>query len=471
MGRKNRKYGNPLFKELEVLDIGSEGKAIAKHNDLVVFITNAIPGDIVDVRVSKKKKNYMEGRAVFFHKHSELTQEAFCEHFELCGGCRWQHLPYEKQLFYKEKQVRDNLERIGKVDIPEIRPIVPSDEIKFYRNKLEFTFSTKRWLTKEDIQEGQQNMNGLGYHMPGQFDRILDIQKCYLQVEPSNAIRLAVKEYALEKNLDFYTQGEYTGFLRNIIIRTTTTGDLMVVVIFQHDDKEKREGLLSFINNRFPEITSLMYIINPKTNDSLDGLEAHLFAGNDYIIDKMEDLQFKMGALSFYQTNASQALKLYQFTREYADIQQDDIVYDLYTGTGTIANFVTRKAKKVIGVEYIPEAVKDAEENSRINNINNTAFFAGDMAKVLTKEFIDANGKPNVIIVDPPRAGMHPDVVKQIMKANPEKVVYVSCNPATQARDIALMDELYKVEIVQPVDMFPHTHHVENIVSLKKREQ
>ena len=385
MGNKKRKL--PLLKELEVADIGSEGMAIARYNEMVIFIKNAIPGDIADIKITRKKKNYMEGRAVYFHKHSNLSVDAFCTHFGLCGGGRWQNLDYKEQLFYKEKQVKDNLERIGKVDIPEILPIVPSEKIKFYRNKLEYSFSNKKWLTEEQFGQEITDMNALGFHIPGMFNRILDIEKCWLQPEPSNAIRLAVKDYANKQGLLFYNHNEYQGFLRNIIIRNSTLGDLMVIVVFQHEDIEKREKLLDFIKAEFPEVTSLMYIINPKMNDSLDGLKAEPYAGNPYIIDKMESLQFKIGPLSFYQTNPGQALKLYKIAREYANIRPGDTVYDLYTGTGTIANFVAQNAKKVIGIEYIEQAVEDAKENSKINKIENTLFFAGDMAKVLNEQF------------------------------------------------------------------------------------
>lgn len=469
MGRKRRSL--PLIENIEITDVAAEGKAIAKLDNKVIFITQVVPGDIVDIQVTKKRKSFMEAIPVKFHKYSDIRVEAFCKHFGVCGGCKWQNLPYSEQLKYKHQQVIDNLERIAKVELPEIDNILPSDKTQFYRNKLEFTFSNKRWLTKDEIntEEKLDRNNALGFHVPKIWDKIVDIEKCYLQKDPSNAIRNEIRDYADENNLSYFDLRKQEGFLRNLIIRTSTTNELMVIAVFFYEDKKLIDGLLNHVAAKFPEITSLMYIVNSKANDSITDQEVILFQGNDRIFEQMEDLKFKIGPKSFYQTNSEQAYNLYSKAREFADLTGNEVVYDLYTGTGTIANFVAKKAKKVVGIEYVPEAIEDAQVNSEINQIDNTLFFAGDMRKILVPEFIAEHGTPDVIITDPPRAGMHPDVVQTILQANPVKIVYVSCNPATQARDISLLDQNYKVSKVQPVDMFPHTYHVENIVLLDHR--
>jgi 23S rRNA (uracil1939-C5)-methyltransferase len=469
VGRKRRSL--PLIENIEITDVAAEGKAIAKVDNKVIFITQVVPGDIVDIQVTKKRKSFMEAVPVKFHKYSDIRVEAFCKHFGVCGGCKWQNLPYTEQLKYKHQQVIDNLERIAKVELPEIDNILPSDKTQFYRNKLEFTFSNKRWLTKDEIntEEKLDRNNALGFHVPKIWDKIVDIEKCYLQEDPSNAIRNEIRYYADENNLSYFDLRKQEGFLRNLIIRTSTTNELMVIMVFFYEDKKLIDGLLNHVAAKFPEITSLMYIVNSKANDSITDQEVILFQGNDHIFEQMEDLKFKIGPKSFYQTNSEQAYNLYCKAREFAELTGNEVVYDLYTGTGTIANFVAKKAKKVIGIEYVPEAIEDAKVNSAINQIDNTLFFAGDMRKILVPEFIAEHGKPDVIITDPPRAGMHPDVVQTIIQANPAKIVYVSCNPATQARDIGLLDQNYKVSKVQPVDMFPHTYHVENIVLLDRR--
>ncbi len=465
---RNRK---PLLENIEIVKLAAEGKAIAKVDEKVVFVTNVIPGDVVDVQVTKKRKSYMEGHPVVFHKYSDLRVDAFCEHFGVCGGCKWQNLPYEEQLKFKQQEVLDNLSRIGKIDLPEANPILPSEKTEFYRNKLEFTFSNKRYLTFDEINSEDEidRTPALGFHVPRLFDKIVDINKCHLQAEPSNAVRLGIKEYAFANDLSFFDIRKQEGFLRTLIIRTSTTGDVMVIVVFYHEDVEKREGLMAHLAEKFPEITSLMYVINEKGNDTIGDQDVILYKGIDHIFEQMEDLKFKIGPKSFYQTNSEQAYELYSKTREFANIQKDEVVYDLYTGTGTIANFVARQAKKVIGIEYVPEAIEDAKLNSEINGIDNTAFFAGDMKNVLNAEFIAEHGHPDMMIVDPPRAGMHADVVETILQAAPNRIVYVSCNSATQARDLEMMDHAYKVTKIQAVDMFPHTHHVENIVLMEKR--
>ena len=469
MGRKrNRK---PLLESVKIEKLAAEGKAIAKIEDKVLFVTNVIPGDVVDVQVTKKRKNYMEGHPVFFHEHSPLKKDAFCEHFGVCGGCKWQNLPYEEQLKFKQQEVVDNLERIGKVELSNVYDIFPSEKTEFYRNKLEYTFSNKRYLTNEEIASSEEieRTPAVGFHVPKLFDKVVDINKCHLQPEPSNAVRLAIKEFAFANDLSFFDIRNQNGFLRTLVIRTSSTGENMIIVVFYHEDVEKREALLNHLADKFPEITSLMYIINEKANDSITDQDVILFKGKDHIFEQMEDLKFKIGPKSFYQTNSEQAYNLYCKTRDFAELTGDEVVYDLYTGTGTIANFVAKQAKKVIGIEYVPEAIEDAKENSKINGIDNTEFFAGDMKNVLTREFIELHGEPDTMIVDPPRAGMHTDVVETILHAAPKRIVYVSCNSATQARDLALMDEAYKVTKVQAVDMFPHTHHVENIVQLERR--
>jgi 23S rRNA (uracil1939-C5)-methyltransferase len=477
MGRRN-KVKFKIFEEVEVLDAGSEGKAVAKIEDKVIFVPFVVPGDVIDIQLTRKKKNYLEGKAIKFHKYSDIRIKAKCEHFGICGGCKWQVLEYDQQLKYKHKQVKDNLERIAKVELPEIKPIIGSKEIYFYRNKLEYTFSNKKWLTKfdPDNKPDEKDMNGLGFHMPGMFDRIVDIENCYLQADPSNVIRLELKKFALENNLSFYNVKTWEGFLRNVIIRNTNRGDLMVIVIFRDPETDKINSVMEHLKTKFTEITSLMYIVNQKRNDDIFDQEVCLYSGEAFMIAEMPSvykenkiLQFKIQPKSFYQTNSDQAFELYKIAADFADLQGHEHVYDLYTGTGTIANFIADSAKKVIGLEYVQSAVEDAFENSKLNKIGNTDFYAGEIEKIMDVEFVAKHGKPDVIITDPPRAGMHPKVVDQILKIEPGKIVYISCNPATQARDIALMDEFYKVERVQPVDMFPHTQHVENVVLLIKR--
>ncbi len=466
MGRsRNRK---PLFEGVEITDVAAEGKALAKIDDKVLFVQNAIPGDIVDVQVNKKRKNFYEGYVTQYHKLSDKRVEPFCSHFGTCGGCKWQSLPYSEQLFYKQREVENNLKRIGKIALPDTMPIIRSEKDRFYRNKLEFTFSNKRWLHNDEMQleENSVERYGLGFHVPRMFDKVLDIEKCYLQEDPSNSIRLAVKKYALKNGLTFFDIRNHVGFLRTLIIRTTSTGEVMVIVCFYHEDVDQREGLLNYLTAQFPQITSLLYVINGKANDTIGDQDIICYSGKDHIIEQMEGLKFRIGPKSFYQTNSDQAYELYKVTRDFAGLTGNEVVYDLYTGTGTIANFVASQAKKVVGVEYVPEAIDDAKLNSANNNIDNTIFYAGDMKDVLNPIFIEENGAPDVIIADPPRAGMHEDVVHTILKTNAPKIVYVSCNSATQARDLNILDQKYKVEKIQPVDMFPHTHHVENVVLL-----
>ena len=469
MGRRKEL---PLLEKVRITDIGAEGNAIARVDNLVVFVPMLIPGDIVDIRVIKKRKKYIEGKVVKFHEYSADRIEPRCSHFGVCGGCKWQHLPYHLQIKYKEKQVRDNLIRIGKIELPEINPIIGSSEEFMYRNKLEYTFSNKRWLTREEVESGSkfEKEDALGFHIPGLFDKVLDISECHLQPEPSNSIKNGVREYARRNNLQFFDLREQKGFLRNLVIRNSLEGKVMVIVVFFHEDVEKREGLLDFLASEFPQITSLMYVINFKRNDSLNDQNPILYKGDNYLVEEMDGLKFRIGPKSFYQTNTKQALELYRVAKDFAELSGKEIVYDLYTGTGTIANFIAGSVSKVVGIEYVDEAVKDAILNSGINNIRNTFFFAGDMKDVLSEQFLKNNGKPDVIITDPPRAGMHEDVVKTIVIAAPDKIVYVSCNPSTQARDILLLSEDYKVVRVQPVDMFPHTHHVENVVLLKRKQ-
>lgn len=467
MGRSRKK--KPLLKEVEITDVAAEGKAMARVDERVVFVQKTVPGDIVDVQVSKKRKNYYEGYPVHFHKYSDIRQAPFCEHFGTCGGCKWQALPYDYQLKFKEREVVNNLKRLGKIDLPENYPILGSKETKYYRNKMEYTFSNKKWLSFEQLDSGEEieHREGVGFHIPGMFDKIVDVNHCHLQAEPSNAIRLAIKEYAFENDLSFFDIRNQEGFLRTLIIRTSTTGEVMMILSLYFEDKEKREALLTHLADKFPEITSLMYVINSKANDTITDQKIISFKGRDHIFEEMEGLKFKIGPKSFYQTNSEQAYELYKVTRNFATIKDTDIVYDLYTGTGTIANFVAKQAKKVVGIEYIPDAIEDAKVNSEINGIKNTSFFAGDMKEVLNHDFIKENGHPNVMIVDPPRAGMHADVVNTILNTVPDRIVYVSCNSATQARDLGLLDSKYKVTKVQPVDMFPQTHHVENVVLLE----
>lgn len=464
----------PKLENVVIVDAGSDGRAVGKTDERVVFVPFAVPGDIVNVQVTKKKKGYFEGRITEFIQYSDLRIEAECQHFGTCGGCKWQHLKYADQLRFKQKQVEDALTRIAKIDITNLSPIIGNEKTYFYRNKLEYTFSNFKWLdnfTKGD-DLSVMNMNGLGFHKPGMFDRVVDIQKCWLQEDPSNKIRLAIRDYCLENNLEFFNLKKQEGFLRNLIIRTSSTGDLMVIVIFFREEKENREKLLNHIQQTIPEITSLNYIINQKKNDSITDQEVICFHGNDHIMEEMTTLKgrvlkFKIGPKSFYQTNSIQAQNLYSIAAKFADLQGSEIVYDLYTGTGTIANFIAEQAAKVIGIEYVEEAIEDAKVNSALNHMGNTGFYAGDMAKVFTDEFIEKNGKPDVVITDPPRAGMHAKVVEMLINLKPEKIVYVSCNPATQARDIELLKTTYNITKIQPVDMFPQTAHVENVALLE----
>jgi len=466
-----RKKEFPLLEKVRITDIGAEGNALARVDNMVVFVPMLIPGDVVDIKVIRKRKKYIEGKVVRFHEYSSDRINPRCIYFGTCGGCRWQHLPYPLQLKYKEKQVCDNLKRIGKIDLPYISPIIGSKEEYLYRNKLEYTFSDKRWLTDEEVKSGIRfgKEPALGFHIPGLFDKVLDIAECHLQPEPSNSIKNSVRKYAIENGLSFFDLKEQKGFLRNIVIRNAMDGSIMVILVFFHEDEEKRKGVMDFLVAEHPQITSLQYIINPKKNSSLTDQDPVLYKGSDYLTEEIDGLKFRIGAKSFYQTNTKQAITLYRITREFAGLSGKEIVYDLYTGTGTIANYLAGSAQKVVGIEYVEEAVKDAGINSGINNITNTIFFSGDMKEVLTEKFISDNGRPDVVITDPPRAGMHEDVVKAIIQAQPEKVVYVSCNPSTQARDILLMSQCYYVDKVQPVDMFPHTHHVENVVLLIRK--
>jgi 23S rRNA (uracil-5-)-methyltransferase RumA len=460
----------PFLEKVRITDIGAEGNALARVDNLVVFVPMLIPGDLVDIKVIKKRKKYLEGRVVKFHEYSPDRIEPRCIHFGVCGGCKWQHLPYNLQLKFKEKQVRDNLTRIGKIELPEINPILGSSEIYNYRNKLEYTFSDKRWRTKEEVFSGNkfEKEDALGFHIPGLFDKVLDIEECHLQPEPSNSIKNAVRQYAHKNNLQFFDLREQNGFLRNIVIRNSLEGKVMVIVVFFHDDAEKRNGLLDFLASEFPRISSLMYVINSKRNDSLNDQVPILYKGENHLVEGMDGLKFRIGPKSFYQTNIKQALELYRIAKDFAGLTGKEIVYDLYSGTGTIANYIAAYADRVIGIEYVDEAVQDAIINSEINGIGNTRFFTGDMKDVLSEAFFASNGKPDVIITDPPRAGMHEDVIKIIVTAAPDKIVYISCNPSTQSRDIQLLSKDYHVAAVQPVDMFPQTHHVENVVLLKR---
>lgn len=460
-----------IIEKVLITDIADEGKAVAKLEDgPVVFVKNAVPGDVVDVEVRRKRKKYYEGKAILYHSYSENREEPFCSHFGVCGGCKWQNLRYSEQLKFKQKKVVNNLVRIGKVEVNAIHDIIPSSRTQYYRNKLEYTFSNKRWLTQEEIDSGEDyaKRNALGFHIPSMFDKILDIETCYLQKEPSNKIRLEIKQYALDHNLEFFDIRKQTGLLRNLIIRTSATGELMVIVCFFKDEEDQIEALMKHIEKKFPEITSLLYVINPKPNDTINDLDIILYKGRNHIIEELEGLQFKIGPKSFFQTNTEQGINLYNKTLEFASLTGKEVVYDLYTGTGTIANFIATKAKKVVGIDYIKEAIEDAKVNSELNKINNTFFYAGDMKDVLSQSFIDEQGKPHVIILDPPRAGMHKDVINAILYCEAKRIVYVSCNPATQARDIDLLSGHYKMADSQPVDMFPHTDHVENLALLER---
>ena len=468
MGRNKKK---PFYEMVKIEHIGSEGKAIARVNDVVVFTKMAVPGDVVDIQITKKRKKFQEGFIKKYHSYSKDRIDPFCEHFGVCGGCKWQFLPYQKQIEFKQRQVVDQLSRIGKIELPQPNDILFSKKNIFYRNKLEFTFSNNRWLSNSEIESDKDivNPNALGFHVPSLFDKIVNIDFCWLQDSPSNEIRNFIYQYANENYLDFFDIKAQKGFLRTLIIRTSSIGETMIIVSFFKEMKEERIKLLDAIFNKFPKIISLMYVINSKGNDTITDQEILLYKGRDHIYEQMEDLKFKIGPKSFYQTNSEQAYRLYNVTRNFAGLQGTEIVYDLYTGTGTIANFIASKASKVVGIEYVPEAIEDAKYNSQLNNISNTKFYSGDMKDMLTNDFIVENGKPDVIITDPPRAGMHAEVVNVLLQIEAEKIVYVSCNPATQARDISLLDEKYMVTKIQPVDMFPHTHHVENIVLLEKR--
>ncbi len=468
MKPKKSKY--PQIEGLRITDIAAEGKSLGKYNDMVVFVPHTVPGDVVNIQVNNKRRRFMEGYVLDFVEYSPLRTEPFCKHYGECGGCKWQALPYPMQLEYKQKQVEDQLRRLGGIELPEISPIIGSARSEYYRNKLEFTFSNKRWVPRSEVAEGAAmgSGNALGFHIPGMFDKVLDVEWCHLQDEPSNAIRLAVKRFAKENGLEFYNLREHQGLLRNIIIRTSTTGEVMVTVVFARED-ERNRTLMDFLAKQFPQITSLNYIVNSKLNDSIGDLEARCYSGKPYMEERMEGLSFRINPKSFYQTNSEQAYNLYKVARDFAELTGEEVVYDLYTGTGTIANFVAAQAKRVVGIEYVPEAIEDAKQNSALNGIGNTLFFAGDMKDVLNEEFIARHGRPDVIILDPPRAGIHADVAATILAAAPARMVYVSCNPATQARDLAIFDPAYRVTKVQPVDMFPHTHHVENVVQLVRR--
>lgn len=461
-----------VFTNVDVLDAGAKGVSVAKAPDgKVIFIPNVVPGDVVDIQTFKKRKAYYEGKAIHFHEYSADRVIPQCQHFGACGGCKWQNMQYEKQLFYKNREVFNHLKRIGKVELPEFEPIKGSEKQFYYRNKMEFSFSNARWITEEESKSGEEidNRNALGFHIPRMWDKILDINHCHLQEDPSNMIRNSVREFAIKHDLAFFNPREHSGLLRTLMIRTASTGEIMVLIQFFDNNKEERELILNHLAEQFPGITSLQYVVNQKANDTLYDQDIKLFKGRDYILEQMEGLSFSINAKSFYQTNSDQAYELYSITRDFAGLTGEELVYDLYTGTGTIAQFVSRKAKKVVGVEAVPEAIADAKENARRNNITNCEFFVGDMKDVFNAEFIETHGYPDVIITDPPRDGMHKDVVAEILRIAPQKVVYVSCNSATQARDLALMDEVYKVTRVRPVDMFPQTHHVENVVLLEKR--
>ena len=468
--RKRR--SKQVFEQLEVIDAGAKGKAIAKAPDgRTVFIRNAVPGDVVDVQTTKKRKSYFEAEAIHFHELSERRTKPRCQHFGICGGCKWQHMAYEHQLYFKEREVLNNLRRIGHLQITDSEPIIGSAATYEYRNKLEFSFSDSRWLSKEEIQgeELVEDRNALGFHIPGMWDKILDIEECHLQSPPSNEIRLEIKAFALEHGMSFYSPRNKTGFLRNLMIRTSSTGDIMLLLQFFKDMPEQRTKLLEHIGNRFPQIKALLYVINSKANDTIYDLEVRCFKGEPYIFEEMEGLRFRIGAKSFYQTNSQQAYVLYKVVREFAAAHGGEIVYDLYTGTGSIALFMARHVKRVVGIDSVTEAIDSAKFNAENNQIVNTDFFAGDMKDIFDDEFINRNGSPDIIITDPPRDGMHKNVVQQILNIGAPKVVYVSCNSATQARDLSLMDETYEIKKIQPVDMFPQTHHVENVVLLEKR--
>lgn len=488
---RKRKQSNTILENIEIADVAAGGKAIAKlsiapaplnqedEKKMIAFVKGVVPGDVVDLEIFRKKKNYAEGKAIRFHKYSEKRSEPFCSHFGTCGGCVWQNLNYEEQLFYKQKQVREAFEHIGKISLSPapsgeiILPIIPSKNEKYYRNKLEFAFSNKRWLSSKEIKNLPFGLNpgALGFHVAGLFDKVLDIEHCYLQPSPSNEIRLEIKNYALKNGLSFFDFRTQKGFLRNLIIRNSSLGEVMAILVFCDENKSEQEKLLNHVSEKFSSLTSLMYIINPKKNDTIYDLEVHLFKGRDFIYEKLDGLNFKISPKSFFQTNTAQALELYRAVKKLAQIKESDIVYDLYTGTGTIANFIAGGSKKVIGIDSVADAIEDAKENSKLNNIKNADFFAGDIKNILNDDFIKLHGKPDIIITDPPRAGMDEKVVRKILEIEPERIVYVSCNPATQARDMAILSSNYEVKKIQPVDMFPHTHHVENVALMEKRKE
>ncbi|MDE6495961.1 MAG: 23S rRNA (uracil(1939)-C(5))-methyltransferase RlmD [Duncaniella sp.] len=469
MSRKKKEL--PLLENVEIIDVAAEGNSLARVNDFVVFVPFGAPGDVADVKIDRRKRSYAEGHIERLTRPSDIRVEPRCEHFTLCGGCRWQHLPYSFQLECKQRQVKDAMERIAKIEIPEITPILGSENIYEYRNKMEYTFSNKKWLTFDQLRSGEEfpDRDAAGFHISGAFDKVLDINRCHLQDDFGNRLRLFIKQFGKENGYTFYDLRNQCGFLRTLMIRIASTGEIMAVMVFGEDDREKIEALLSAVAAKFPEITSLLYVINTKVNDTIGDQDVLVYSGKPYIEEEMEGLKFRVGPKSFYQTNSRQAYHLYSVARDFAGLTGDELVYDLYTGTGTIACFVARGCRHVVGIEYVPEAIEDAKVNASINGLDNTEFYAGDMKNVLTADFIAEHGRPDVMIVDPPRAGMHEDVVKVIMEASPRRIVYVSCNPATQARDLALLDPMYKVEAIQPVDMFPHTAHVENVVKLTLR--
>lgn len=466
MGRRIPQEKRQL-ENIEIFDIAEEGKGVGRYEDLVLFIEKAIPGDVVNVELQRKKKNFAEGRVTQIVKSSPFRIEPFCPHFGVCGGCKWQHMSYQAQLKFKHQYVDNALSRIGKVDTSSMEEILGSQNTTYYRNKLEYTFSNKRWLTDRDAVVDPQDMNALGFHVPGRFDKILDIEHCFLQQDPSNKLRNSLRDFAIQHGVTFYDLRAHEGALRNLIIRTSSTGETMVVVVFAYPEEGQVELVMNYLASEFPDITSLLFIINQKRNDTIFDQEIEVYKGRDFIYEEMEGLKFKVGPKSFYQTNSHQAYELYKITREFAELKGDELVYDLYTGAGTIANFVARSAREVVGVEYVPSAIEDAKYNSQINGVNNTKFYAGDMKDVLTAEFVAEHGKPDVIITDPPRAGMHADVVSRILEMEAAKVVYVSCNAATQARDLEMLSAKYEIVRIKPVDMFPQTQHVENVVLLK----
>jgi len=466
----NKAAKNKFFEDVTVIDIAEEGKGVGKAGDFVLFIDKAIPGDVVDVNVYRSKKNFGEGKITQLKKVSEYRTQAFCEHFGTCGGCKWQHMTYEAQLKFKQKSVADALGRIAKIDVSGMDAIVPSPEDKYYRNKLEYTFSNKRWLYDGESRDNEElNMNALGFHIPGRFDKILDVNHCWLQDEPSNTLRNTIRSFVIQQGYSFYDLKAHEGALRNLIVRTSSTGEVMAIVVFAYVEQEQIDQLMRHIDSNFPEITSLLYIVNQKKNDTIFDQDVVAYKGPEYIYEEMNGVKFRIGPKSFYQTNSVQALRLYEIARDFAGFKGDELVYDLYTGAGTIANFIAGSVREVVGVEYVPSAIEDAKINSAINNITNTKFYAGDMKDVLNGDFVTEHGKPDVIITDPPRAGMHPDVVARLMEIEAPKIVYVSCNAATQARDLLVLKEKYDTVKIQPVDMFPHTQHVENVVLLKIR--